>query len=45
MAELRQEVATRYKPLEHYTKEECRIQFLRVLRGLVYGGSKASELK
>ena len=35
--ELRQDVILRYKALEQFTKEEARMQFLRMLRGFAYG--------
>jgi hypothetical protein len=33
------DVLSRYRALEQFTKEEARIQFLRILRSLPYGNS------
>ena len=35
--EWRQDVSGRYKVLEHFSKEDARLQFLRILRSLPYG--------
>lgn len=35
--EWRQDIGKRYRALEQHTKEEARLQFLRILRGLPYG--------
>ncbi|CAK0740574.1 hypothetical protein CVIRNUC_001260 [Coccomyxa viridis] len=37
--EWRQDVSGRYKVLEHFSKEDARLQFLRILRSLPYGNS------
>ena len=39
--EWRQDVAKRYRALEQFSKEEARVQFLRILRSLPYGQSLA----
>ena len=44
MNELRQDVALRYRALEQFTKEDVRIQFLRLLRGFAYGGYSCSHV-
>lgn len=44
MNELRQDVALRYRALEQFTKEDVRIQFLRLLRGFAYGGYCCSHV-
>ena len=35
--EWRNDVSARYKVLEHFSKEDARLQFLRILRSLPYG--------
>lgn len=35
--EWKSDVATRYKALEQFSKEDARVQFLRILRSLPYG--------
>ena len=35
--EWRNDVCARYKVLEHFSKEDARLQFLRILRSLPYG--------
>ena len=35
--EWRVDVSARYKVLEHFSKEDARLQFLRILRSLPYG--------
>jgi hypothetical protein len=37
--EWRQDVASRYRALEQFSKEDARLQFLRILRSLPYGNS------
>ncbi len=35
--EWRSEVSARYRALEQFSKEDARLQFLRILRSLPYG--------
>lgn len=35
--EWRHDVASRYRALEQFSKEDARLQFLRILRSLPYG--------
>ena len=35
--ETRMDVAARYRALEQFSKEDARVQFLRILRSLPYG--------
>ena len=35
--ETRSDVAARYRALEQFSKEDARVQFLRILRSLPYG--------
>ena len=37
--EWRHDVASRYRALEQFSKEDARLQFLRILRSLPYGGA------
>ncbi len=37
--EWRQDVSARYRALEQFSKEDARLQFLRILRSLPYGNS------
>ncbi len=37
--EWRQDVGARYRALEQFSKEDARLQFLRILRSLPYGNS------
>ena len=37
--EWRHDVASRYRALEQFSKEDARLQFLRILRSLPYGAS------
>ena len=41
--EWRQDVSGRYKVLEHFSKEDARLQFLRILRSLPYGAPALPE--
>lgn len=36
--EWRADVGARYRALEQFSKEDARLQFLRILRSLPYGG-------
>ncbi len=38
--EWRNDVCARYKVLEHFSKEDARLQFLRILRSLPYGAQR-----
>ena len=40
--ETRSDVAARYRALEQFSKEDARVQFLRILRSLPYGRRASS---
>lgn len=41
--EWRSEVSARYRALEQFSKEDARLQFLRILRSLPYGDAHAGH--
>ena len=42
--ETRADVAARYRALEQFSKEDARVQFLRILRSLPYGAPRLGRL-